>query len=95
MKKLVALAGVVVLAGCANTTGTDGIVKVDKTTYMLGGLGGMLDFSSSGAKTRMIRQAQEFCAEQDKEMTLVSSTGKDSGLGTYASAEILFRCDAK
>jgi hypothetical protein len=79
------------LIGCA-TTGTDGVVEIGPNLYMLGGLGKFNDFSSSAVKVRMFQEAGKFCAAKGKQIEPVGSTGKDSGYGTYASAEVQFRC---
>ena len=60
--------------------------------YMIGGLGGFTDFSSSGVKARFFQDAAKFCAEKGRVMLPANSTGQDSGYGTYASAEVQFRC---
>lgn len=60
--------------------------------YMIGGLGNFTDFSASAVKARMFQQAAKYCADQGRVMSPMASTGKDSGYGTYASAEVLFRC---
>ena len=78
------------ISGCA--TGTDGPVNIGPDTYMIGGLGQFTDYSASAVKARMFKQAQEFCASKNQNMVPVNSTGKDSGYGTYASAEVQFRC---
>jgi len=78
------------LAGCA--TGTGGVVEIGPNLYMLGGLGNFTDFSSSAVKARMFQEGSKFCATKGKQLEPVSSTGKDSGYGTYASAEVQFRC---
>ncbi|VXC45014.1 conserved exported hypothetical protein [Burkholderia sp. 8Y] len=92
MKRLVACAFVTALAGCASTMGTDGVQQIGPDLYMIGGLGNFTDFSGSGVKARMFRDASTFCANQGRVMSPVGSTGKDSGIGTYASAEVQFRC---
>ncbi|CAN7760816.1 hypothetical protein LJR296_006955 [Cupriavidus necator] len=79
------------LLGCA-TTGTDGVVPIGPDMYMIGGLGNFTDFSASAVKTRMFQRAAKYCADQGRVMSPVGSTGKDSGYGTYASAEVQFRC---
>ena len=80
-----------VAVGCA-TTGTDGPVPIGPNLYMIGGLGGFTDFSSSGVKARMFREGNAFCAKQGRTMLPTSDTGKDSDLGKYASAEVQFYC---
>lgn len=91
MKKLVALAFTAMFSGCA-TTGTDGVVQIGPDFYMIGGLGKFTDFSASAVKARMFQDASKYCANQGRVMSPVGSTGRDSGFGTYASAEVQFRC---
>jgi hypothetical protein len=79
------------LSGCI-TTGTNGVVKIGPDLYMIGGLGRFTDFSSSGIKARLYKQASDFCEKQGRVMVPVTSTGKDSEYGQYASAEIQFLC---
>ena len=79
------------IIGCA-TTGTDGIVQIGPDIYMVGGLGKFTDFSSSGVKGRLYHEANKYCSEKNRIMMPVNSTGQDAGYGTYASAEIQFRC---
>ena len=79
-----------VISGCA--TGTDGAVEIGQDTYMIGGLGQMLDFSSSSVKARFFQQASKHCADKGMDMQPLNSTGQDSGYATYASAEVQFRC---
>jgi len=79
------------ITGCA-TTGTEGVVQIGPDMYMVGGLGKFTDFSSSGVKGRLYQDAAKYCADKKRVMLPVNSTGRDSGYGTYASAEIQFRC---
>jgi hypothetical protein len=94
-KKQFAKATAIVMAcfvsGCA-TTGTDGVVPIGPDLYMVGGLGKFTDFSSSGVKARLFQDATKYCADKGRVMLPVNSTGQDSGYGTYASAEVQFRC---
>lgn len=89
-----ALAACLMVAGCA-TTGTEGVVNIGPDLYMIGGQGGFTDFSGSAVKARFYQQAQQFCSQRNRVMQPVNSTGQDSGYGTYASAEVQFRCVAK
>ncbi|SDE01770.1 hypothetical protein SAMN05216345_1333 [Cupriavidus sp. YR651] len=82
-----------VLMGCA--TGTDGVVQIGPDLYMIGGLGKFTDYSASAVKARMFQEAAKYCADQGRVMSPVNSTGKDSGIGTYASAEVQFQCLAR
>lgn len=79
------------VGGCA-TTGTEGIVPIGPDMYMVGGLGAFTDFSGSGAKAKLFKEASTFCADKKRVMLPINSTSKDSGYGTYASAEIQFYC---
>jgi hypothetical protein len=81
----------VLLAGCA--TGTGGPVEIGRDTYMIGGLGQVTDFSGSTVKARFFKEGSSFCASKGRVMVPLASTGRDSGYGTYASAEVQFRCD--
>lgn len=86
---IVAVCCLLALSGCA-TTGTDGVVQIGPDLYMIGRLGKFTDFSGSAVKARLYAEASEFCRKQGRIMVPVNSTGKDSDLGTYASAEIQF-----
>lgn len=91
MKFFMSMLSVILITGCAST-GTDGVVEIGPNTYMLGGLGGFTDFSSSAVKARYFKQASQFCTEKGMTMIPLNSTGQDSGIATYASAEVQFRC---
>jgi hypothetical protein len=78
------------LCGCA--TGTNGVEKIGPDLYMIGGLGNFTDFSSSGVKARFYQRGAQYCEEHGRVMLPVNSTGQDSAYGTYASAEVQFRC---
>lgn len=93
MFRIAVLSTFIALTGCA--TGTDGPVSIGGDAYMIGGLGQFTDYSASAVKARMFKQATEFCASKGQDMTPLNSTGKDSGYGTYASAEVQFKCVAK
>lgn len=87
------LLAAVIVSGCA--TGTDGVVEIGPNTYMLGGLGGMTDYSGSAVKARFFKEAAKYCAEKGMDMTPINSTGQDSNFGNYASAEVQFRCSPR
>lgn len=93
MLRIAVLSGVIALTGCA--TGTDGPVPIGGGAYMIGGLGGGFDYSASTVKAKFFKEASEFCEGKGQEMIPINSTGKDAGLGTYASAEVQFRCAPK
>lgn len=81
------------IAGCA--TGTDGVVNIGPDMYMIGGQGRFTDFSSSAVKARYFQEAHQYCNQKNRDMLPVGSSGQDSGLGTYASAEVHFTCVPK
>jgi len=90
MKKMTIIAAVSVLAGCA--TGTDGVVEIGPNTYMVGGLGGMFDYSASQVKAKYFKEASQYCADKGMTMVPLNSSGRDSAYATYASAEVQFKC---
>jgi hypothetical protein len=84
--------GVVCLLSACAGWGTKGVVSIGPDLYMVGRLGKFTDFSSSAVKARLFQEADQFCKAKDRVMVPVASTGKDSDLGTYASAEVQFSC---
>jgi hypothetical protein len=78
------------LGGCG--TGTAGAVPIGPDTYMIGRLGNITDYSASSVKARLYGEAGAFCVEKGRVMSPLTSTGQDSGFGTYASAEVQFLC---
>ena len=79
------------LTACVGT-GTKGVVPIGPNLYMIGGLGKFTDFSSSAVKVRFYQEAAAFCASKNQVMRPVNSVGQNSGIGTYASAEVQFSC---
>jgi len=77
------------LAGCANT----GVVPIGSGVFMASKFGSMVTFSGGEVKADLYRDANEFCARSGKQVVPVNSTSQDSGLASYASAEIQFRCE--
>lgn len=90
MKYLITVVSAVVLTACA--TGTDGVVEIGPNTYMVGGQGGMFDYSSSAVKARFYKEASKYCADKGMTMVPLNSTGQDAAMAQYASAEVQFRC---
>jgi predicted small secreted protein len=85
-------AACVFVAGCATDTG---FVRIGQDTYMKSTMGTFTDFSGGVVKARLYKQASEFCSEQGRDISPLGSTSQDSGMATYASAEIQFRCVPK
>jgi hypothetical protein len=93
MRSLQQLFALVVASGLvACATGTNGVVAIGPDTYMVGGHGKFTDYSGSAVKARFFEEASKYCADKGRTMVPVNSTGQDSGFGTYASAEVQFRC---
>lgn len=79
------------LTACG-TTGTKGVVSIGPDLYMIGSLGNASDYSGSAVKARLFQQASQYCQERNRVMVPTNSTAQDGGIGTYASAEVQFRC---
>ncbi|MEM5276699.1 hypothetical protein VSR17_16865 [Cupriavidus taiwanensis] len=89
MRKYVGLVIAVALTGCATSTG---IVATGKDTYMLGDQGGMFDYTGSQVKAKLYGEAAKFCASKGMGMSPLASSGQDSSMLQYASAEVQFQC---
>ena len=75
--------------GCAPGSG---IVEIGDDTYMHSKLGSFVTFSGGEVKAELYKEANQFCAAKGKKLRALDSTAHDSGIGTYASAEIQFKC---
>lgn len=91
MKKIAIISCAIALLGCA-TTGTDGVVEIGPSTYMLGGMGGFTDYSGSAVKAKFFKEASKYCADKGLMMVPLGSTGQDAAPFTHASAEVQFKC---
>ena len=76
--------------GCA--TPGSGIVEIADDTYMHSKFGSMLTYSGGEVKAELYKEAKQFCAAKGKKLIPLDSTAHDSGIATYASAEIQFKC---
>jgi hypothetical protein len=77
------------LTGCSST----GVVPMDRDTYMLSERSAQVGFGpADGAKADIYREANEFCAKQNKKVETVSLQMTDSGFARPASASLQFRC---
>jgi hypothetical protein len=80
---------VVALVGCAST----GVVPMDKDTYMVSKRSAQVGFGPPvTAKADVYREANEFCAKQEKKVETIDFQGTNSGFGRPASASLQFRC---
>lgn len=78
-----------VLTGCAST----GVVPMDKDTYMLAKRSAQVGFGpADGAKADVYREANDFCAKQNKKLETVKLDMTNSGFARPASASLEFRC---
>lgn len=80
------------LTACATSSSLDDIVSIGPDTYMVGRPGGFTTFTGAEVKTQLYKDANEFCRRQNKYLMTVSSSSRNSGVGTYANAELQFRC---
>jgi hypothetical protein len=81
-----------VISACAST----GVVPADRDTYIVSERGPTVGFSPPIRQTASVyKQANEFCAKQNKQVETVKLDQMDSGLGRPASASLQFRCVPK
>lgn len=82
------LACAISLAACSTTTGVvpigDGIFMLSKQEHM--------SWSGGQVKADLYTQAAAHCKALGKESVPVSDTARDATMGSYASAEVKFRC---
>ncbi len=94
MQKLIAVTFVMslgLLAGCATSTGSDGIVEIGPDTYRVASLGRFADYSSSALKARLYQDAYRHCAAKNK---LMVPSNQSSAPGTQSS-DMQFQCVAR
>lgn len=92
MKKIVLVAMIAVLAGCASS----GPVPIGKDTFMISkqSAGGMF-VAASSIKVEILKEAYAFCGSENKVFQLVNSQEVPSIPGRMPSAEIHFMCLAE
>lgn len=89
MKALLTLLLCVGLSGCTST----GVIHMDKDTFMIAKRSAQLGFGQPvGAKADVYREANEFCAKQNKEVETVECNMQNSGFGRPGSVSLQFRC---
>jgi hypothetical protein len=85
----IALASSVLVASCASS----GVMTVDKDTYMIAKRSAQLGFGPPVAATAYVyKEANAFCANQNKIVETVTLDPVDSGFGRPSSATLKFRC---
>jgi hypothetical protein len=77
------------IAGCATSTGSDGIVEIGPETYRVASLGRFQDYSSSALKARLHQDAYRHCAAKNKIMVPLNQ-----GSATDSS-QMQFQCVAR
>lgn len=89
MMRIVAVAVVLVLAGCQSVSN---VVPAGSGTYMVGSevRGGFSSWAEVRALT--LNRANEYCANQGKEMEQVDSKTRGARGWTPQEAELTFRC---
>jgi hypothetical protein len=90
--KTIVILSTLCLASCVIATGTTDIVPIGKDTYMLGRPGGFFTRSGGEVKSQLFRDANAFCRNRGLNLMPVSTSERDTGIATYANAEIQFRC---
>ncbi len=89
MRKAYSMMMVLALAACSST----GVVPMDGNTYVVSKRSAQVGFGpADGAKADIYREANDFCAKQNKTVETVSLQMTDSGFAQPASASLQFRC---
>lgn len=79
------------IVGC-QSGGTNGVQALGPNHFIIGDLGAFTDFSASATKVKIHREAANYCANQNKQMQIITSSSRDSGYAQYATAELQFKC---
>ena len=89
--RLVLVAALVLLVGCAANSG---VVPAGRDTYLVSRQAAT-GFSGSGTlKADALREANEFCASQKKQLKVIGTTEAQPPfiLGNFPKAEVKFMC---
>jgi hypothetical protein len=90
MKVLLPVVLALLLVSCAST---NEIVSVSKDTYIVSGWGKSPGgYSGAEVKAAAIAKAGRFCADQDRQIQVVSASQRDMSFGVNATAELQFMC---
>ena len=91
MTRVLIAATVVALTGCSST----GIIQSGKDRYMVSKTSLQVGFGAPTAvHAEISREADAFCAKQDKKVEVVNTTINHPALGRPGSATVEFRCIA-
>ena len=85
----VTLSFLVLIDGCATSTGSDGIVEIGPDTYRVASHGRYKDFTSSALKARLYQDAYRHCAAKNKLMVPAENQNSASGA---QSSDMQFQC---
>ena len=89
MKVLLVILITLVMIGCAST----GVVPMDNDTYMVAKRSAQPGFGPAWcAKADIYREANEFCAKQNKKVETVNLEMVNGSFGRPASASLQFLC---
>ena len=94
MQKLIAvtlLTSLGLIAGCATSTGSDGIIEVGPETYRVASHGRFKDYSSTALKARLYQDAYRHCAAKNKLMVPSNAENQNSASGAQ-STDMVFQC---
>ena len=87
----VTLGFLVLIAGCATSTGSDGIVEIGPDTYRVASHGRFKDYTSSALKARLYQDAYRHCAAKNKLMVPASAENQTSAASAQSS-DLQFQC---
>jgi hypothetical protein len=92
MKKMLIVASVSVLAGCASTTG---VVPMGQGTYMVSRHDNGPAASMGSVKVAALNEAGEFCQDKGGDYQVLSSNDVPRSLGQFPQVSLQFRCVTK
>lgn len=89
--KLAVLAALV-LAGCAFS---NSVQKIGPDTYSVGAVGSPMCGGSACAETAALKEANQFCDAQGKEILVTNTSGGTATNMGHGKSNVIFRCLAK
>lgn len=91
MRIIVLVLAVLVVSGCARTSG---IVPIGDDTYMISRSKKGFDVTGSAVKADALKEANAHCAAMNKTLKVIKATEKDMvPFRSDAQAEIEFQCE--
>jgi hypothetical protein len=94
--RLTALIAPLIFSACATTSA---VVPIGNGQYEIAGSSATAMASGGGQKIKLIKVANEYCANRGKSMSLVNADSTNGQVGTLfragsaANADVIFRCD--